>query len=134
LSWLDSVQQTTPAQQTHDLSGTLFNPARLNGRMGAIWTRDGLTASLFTNYTGGVTDTVADLKTSSFTTFDAVLRYATRKNIGIWSGMDFALSAQNIFNRAPPLYTTAPAASPPFDSTNYLAIGRFVSISVSKHW
>jgi outer membrane receptor protein involved in Fe transport len=53
---------------------------------------------------------------------------------GIWSGMDFALSAQNIFDRAPPLYTTAPPTSAPFDSTNYSAIGRFVSISASKHW
>lgn len=134
LSWLDSTQQTTPAQQTYDLSGTLFNPARLNGRAGVVWTRGGLTASLFSNYTSGITDTVAIRKTSSFTTFDAVLHYAPRVDNGIWSGMDFALSAQNIFDRAPPLYTTAPPTSAPFDSTNYSAIGRFVSISASKHW
>jgi outer membrane receptor protein involved in Fe transport len=132
-SWLDSAQRTTPAQQPYDLSGTLFNPARLNGRMGAIWSRGAFTTSLFATYTGGVTDTVASRKSSSFTTFDSVLRYSTGED-GIGSGMDFALSVRNILDRKPPLYPTASVTQPPFDSTNYSAIGRFVSVSVSKHW
>jgi len=45
-----------------------------------------------------------------------------------------ALSAQNLFNKAPPLYTPPYSSYVPFDSTNYSAIGRYVSLSVAKHW
>jgi outer membrane receptor protein involved in Fe transport len=41
---------------------------------------------------------------------------------------------QNLLNRAPPLYAAAVATWVPYDATNYSAIGRFVSVSVSKHW
>ncbi len=133
-SRLDSSQQTTSAQRAYDLSGTLFNPARLNGRLGAVWSRAGLTVSTFANYTGGVTDTVAAEKNASFTTFDATLRYANAGRGSVWSGLEFSLSAQNVFNRAPPLYVNASIFNVPYDSTNYSAIGRFLSVSISKHW
>jgi iron complex outermembrane receptor protein len=47
-----------------------------------------------------------------------------------------ALSVQNLLDRAPPLYTPATMAeyAPPYDSTNYPAIGRFVSLSISRRF
>lgn len=135
VSWLESMQQTTPAQSAYDLAGTLFNPAKINCRLGAVWTRDGFTASSFVNYTGGVTNTSDDNRTASFTTFDSTLRYApanTESNVLL--GLAFELSVQNLFNRSPPLYTPASATAAAYDSTNYSAIGRFVSLSVSKHF
>jgi outer membrane receptor protein involved in Fe transport len=135
LSLLDSTQQAGAAQKPYHLAGTLFNPPKLSARLGAVWDRRGLSASVFLNYKGGVKDLVTQKTTSSFTTADAALRYTTAGN-GALSGLSFALSAQNLFDRAPPLYTptTSAAYAVPYDSTNYSAIGRFVSLSVSKHF
>ena len=133
LSWLDSSQQTTAADRSRDLAGTLFYPAKLHSRVGAVWSEGGFSASTFVNYVGGVTDTVNGHKSGSFPTVDATLRYLTGDRADVFSGLDLALSVTNLFDRAPPLY--APATSnPPYDSTNYSPIGRFVSVSVSKHW
>ncbi|TBU86950.1 TonB-dependent receptor [Pseudomonas dryadis] len=135
-SWLDSSQQISPAQDFYDLSGTLFNPAKVNSRVGAVWEQGGFTASAFATYTGGVTNTVAATKTASFTTFDTTLRYATGHSRGALSGVQLVLSAQNLFDRAPPLYTPVSDAeyAPPYDTTNYSPIGRFLSVSLSKSW
>lgn len=133
-SWLDSSQRTITAQNDFDLAGTLFNPARLNSRIAAIWTQGGFTASIFANYTGGVIDNINARKTASFTTIDTTLRYTTNKRSGILSGLEISLSAQNLFNRAPPFYKPLFATYVPYDSTNYSAIGRLMNVSVSKHW
>ena len=53
---------------------------------------------------------------------------------GAWSGLELALSVRNLFNREPPFYEPVQAAFPPYDSTNYSAIGRFVSLSVAKRF
>ncbi|MGJ4728100.1 TonB-dependent receptor domain-containing protein [Luteimonas sp. SDU101] len=135
-AWLDSTQQNTGAQDFVDLSGTLFNPPELSGRAGVVWERGAFTASTFASYRGGVTNTTDGRKTASFTTFDAALRYRDARSEGAWSGVEVSLSAQNLLDRAPPLYTPASFAdyAPPYDGTNYSAIGRFVSISLSKHF
>lgn len=133
VSWMDSTQQTTPADRTRALSGTLFYPARIHSRIGTVWKEGSVSASTFVNYVSGVTNTIDDSKTSSFTTFDATLRYASGEQRGLFPGLDLALSVTNLFDRAPPLYTPA-TSNPPYDSTNYSAIGRFVSVSVSTHW
>lgn len=134
ISWLDSSQQTTTADSVYALSGTLFYPARINGRIGAVWGQGGFSASTFANYSSGVTNTVDGSKSSSFTTIDATLRYATGERDGLFSGLDFALSATNLLDRSPPLYMPTSVSNPPYDSTNYSPIGRFLSVSVSKHW
>jgi len=134
-SWLNSSQRTSDADGAHALAGTLFNPAKINSRLGAVWSSGGLSASLFANYTGGVKNTADGKTTASFTTFDATVRYSTGTRKDVWSGLDFAVSVQNVLDRSPPLYTPAmPLYVPPYDSTNYSAIGRYVSVSVSKHW
>lgn len=133
VSYLDISQQNSETGSSYDVAGTLFNPARVNGRVGAVWSQGGFAASAFVNHTGGVSDAVNDEKLASFTTFDATLRYATDPRNGAFSGLELALSAQNLFNRDPPLYR-AVLDRLPYDSTNYSAIGRFLLFSVSKHW
>src|SRR6185312_10907028 len=135
-SWLDSAQTTIAGQPEQTLAGTVFNPARLKGRVGAIWTLGGFSASGFVNYTGGVTNRLATVteKTASFTTVDTSIDYDLGERAGVLSGLTLGLSVQNLLNRAPPLYTAAMAVFVPYDATNYSAIGRFVSVSVSKHW
>ena len=133
-TWLDSTQQSAAAQPSYAVAGTLFNPARLNARVGGVWNQGGFSASTFANYTSGVTDRVSGRKTASFTTFEATLRYVTGRQTGALSGVELALSAQNLLDRAPPSYVALSPDQPPYDSTNYSAIGRFVSLSLSKQW
>jgi outer membrane receptor protein involved in Fe transport len=134
-SWLDSAQTTIPGRPEQILAGTVFNPARLNGRVGVVWTSGGFSASGFVNYTGGVTNRLPAVteKTASFTTVDTTINYDTDERTGAFSGLTLGLSVHNLLNRAPPLYT-APYDTVPYDTTNYSSIGRFVSVSVSKHW
>ncbi|MCD9032693.1 TonB-dependent receptor [Luteimonas sp. Y-2-2-4F] len=134
LSWLDSAQRATVNDHVADLSGMLFYPAKLSGRIGAVWSQGGLSASTFANYADGVTNSVDGSKGASFTTLDTTLRYTTDERHGAWSGLDLALSASNLLDRAPPLYVPTSSINPPYDSTNYSPVGRFLSISVSKHW
>ncbi|MFC5582777.1 TonB-dependent receptor plug domain-containing protein [Rhodanobacter terrae] len=133
-SWLHSTQQLSSAQPAYDLAGTLFYPARLNSRIGAVWQQGGFTASLFGNHKSGVTDTARGRKGASFTTFDATLRYDTGARKDAWSDLALELSMQNALDRAPPLYAVTSRTYAPFDSTNYSAIGRYLSLSVSEHW
>lgn len=133
-SWLDSSRQLTAGQPSQDLAGNLFYPAKVNARAGAVWSHGGLSLSAFANHTGGLVDTATGRKGGSFNTADAVLRYITEDG-GQWlSGLTFELSAQNLFDREPPRYAVLPVTAAPYDSTNYSAIGRFMSVSVSKRW
>jgi outer membrane receptor protein involved in Fe transport len=134
-SWLDSTQQTRGTPAPYDLAGMLNNPAKLHGRIGAIWSARGFSASAFANYASGITNPADGKKSASFTTFDGTLHYGIGDGRRWWSGLEFALSVINLFDRAPPLYrSAAPAYVAPYDSTNYSAIGRFLSLSASKHW
>ncbi len=135
-SWLNSVQITSAGQPEQTLAGTVFNPARLKGRVGAVWLSGGFSASGSVNYNGGVTNRLPTVtqKTASFTTLDTTLNYDIGKRAGALSGLTLGLSVQNLLNRVPPLYTALYATYVPYDATNYSAIGRFISVSVSKHW
>jgi iron complex outermembrane receptor protein len=132
-SWLDSTQALTANQTPYALAGTLFWPARVSSRLGTVWNRGGFTASVFGNYKSGVKDTTAGTKGASFTTFDGTLRYETGEG-SLLGDMAFELSGQNLLNRAPPMYAAPSLTYAPYDSTNYSAVGRFLSVSLSKHW
>lgn len=133
-SWLDSTQQNTAGQPPFDLSGTIFYPAEFNARLGGVWTHGGFSGALFANYTDGVRHHLTRTKTASFTTFDATLRYAIDSQSGARAGWDLSLAAQNLLNRPPPLHTPTAPTDVPFDSTNYSAIGRLISVSVARRW
>lgn len=134
-SWLQSTQQVSGAE--FDLAGTLFNPPRLAGRLGAVWSLGGVVASAFANYKDGVKNVAANQKTASFTTFDTTVRYAPTSKDSALLGWTVALSIENVFNRPPPLHDTSvvtPYLVPPYDATNYSAIGRYLHFSVSRQW
>lgn len=134
ISWLDSERALTATSSYFDVAGVLFYPAKLNSRAGVVWNRNGFTASAFGNYRSGVENIVAGTKGASFTTFDTTLRYDTDLGDTFLSDMSFEFSAQNIFNRAPPLYGVTDLTNVPYDSANYSAIGRYISVSISKRW
>jgi len=134
-SWLDSSQQTAGMPAGYDLAGTLHNPARFNSRIGTVWSQGGFSASAFANHVGGVRNRADGVKGASFTTIDMTLLYETLDGSSVWSGLQLALTVSNLLDRDPPLYTPdMPGVVAPYDSTNYSAIGRLVSLTVSKRW
>lgn len=139
LSWLDLSQRNGAGEEYFDLSGMIYRPAEFNGRLGAVWSQGGMYASLFANYTSGVTARLINEtdKSASFTTFDTVVRYEFGGHSRISSGLVLAASVTNIFDRRPPL--SPPVNSNysryvPYDPTNYSAVGRYMTVSVSKHF
>lgn len=136
VSWLDMSRQTFSGQQEIELAGNLYFPAKWNGRLGAVWSREGLSASVFANYASGVDNTLLAVpeKTGSFTTFDATLRYESLPGDAPFSGVTMSFSVTNLFNRAPPSFVNTDPTLPAYDSTNYSAIGRYITLSVGKHW
>lgn len=133
-SWLDMTRQISSAETAYDLTGTLFYPAKFSARFGGVWSQDGFTAAFFGNHRSGVTNTSDGVKGASFTTFDATLRYDTGDRSDVLAHLTFELSAENLFDKAPPLYDAASRTSTPYDSTNYSAIGRFISFSIAKRF
>lgn len=135
-SWIDLTQQSSAGQPSFDLSGQIFYPARLNGRFGAVWSQGGLNVSAFANHTSGVTNTLTGRleKTASFTTIDTTVRYQTAAGDSPFAGVVLAVSVNNLLDRGPPYSTPRASQYVPYDSTNYSAIGREFSVSMSKHW
>src|SRR5690606_22675691 len=123
-----------PDESAFDLSGTLYSPAKVKGRVGLVWLQNGFSGSVFGNYTSGVRSPLTGFKTTSFTTLDASLRYSIDESAGSRSGWDFALSVQNLVDRAPPLHPMFAPTRVPYDSTNSSAIGRFLSVSVARRF
>ncbi|MCC4595400.1 TonB-dependent receptor [Xanthomonas campestris pv. phormiicola] len=136
VSWIDLSQQNLAGQDAFDLSGKIYFPAKFNGRLGAVWSQAGLSLSAFANYTSGVTNNVTAVAENgaSFTTFDTTARYEIQANNRALAGLAFELSVTNLFNRAPPTITQPNSRFAPFDSTNYSAIGRYVTMAISKTW
>ncbi|WP_225540701.1 TonB-dependent receptor [Xanthomonas sp. XNM01] len=134
-SWIQSTQQATAAE--FDLAGTLHNPPKLSGRAGGVWARDGFSAAVFANYRHGLENVAAGETTASFTTVDTTLRYAPVGQGRALRDWALALSVQNVFDRPPPLHDTTvltPYLVPPYDATNFSAIGRYYHVTVSRHW
>jgi len=136
-SRLNIRQRLTADLPSSELAGALYYPAKFRARVGAVWVKGRFTVSTFANYTAGLINRLpaqVTEKTASFTTFDTALRYAIPDGDSVWSGLELALFAQNLFDRTPPLHTTLSPTYVPYDSSNYSAIGRFLGVSVSKHW
>ncbi|AXB75887.1 TonB-dependent siderophore receptor [Novosphingobium sp. P6W] len=134
-SWLQSRQRLDPALPYTELAGTIFNPPHWRGRAGATWTRGSLSASAFANYTGGVEDTrsVPAVRVGSQTTFDLAVVYRASPQ-GLIPGVGFALAVRNLLNDQPAYARPVADYYVSYDSTNQSAIGRFISVSLTKEW
>src|SRR3546814_13125737 len=91
--------------------------------------------TLFRSISGAVNDGVP---VGSWTTLDAQFSYDTRDTGMDSSGLRISLAARNLLNRAPP--AVAGSSGGPlsrglgFDPQNASALGRFLSVTVSKRW
>lgn len=72
-------------------------------------------------------------RVDSYTTVDATLAYEFANGTA-FEGMRLALSVQNLFDEDPPLVVNGGPSPILFDPTNASALGRLVSLQMTKRW
>jgi len=127
--------QFTPNAATVSILNTAYNPVDLRIRARAIIRRGGLTFASFVNFTNSYRqdDTATAVPISSWTTVDETVKYLFNAERGPLADASLQLSVINLFNKAPP-YVANPAFAINFDGANANALGRFVSVQLSKRW
>jgi outer membrane receptor protein involved in Fe transport len=138
-------QYGTPTAPRTTLSGMIFNVPSYRARASLNWTHGPWEMSSFVNYISSEIDntgtflygaTVLHGHISSWTTVDGQLTYNVHTTAWIFNNFRIALSAQNLLDRAPPFIpytsTSGEYAGLGFDPTNGSALGRFLSITVTK--
>ena len=133
-SYLTSDRRLLAQAPLVQLAGTVFNPARVRARAGAVWSHHAATLSAFVNRTGGVDDNRSSptVTVGGQTALDMAIRLAPSG--GRLSGWSFLLSAQNLNDDEPSRIRTSYVYATPYDSTNYSVIGRLISVTLTKRW
>ncbi|WEK46448.1 MAG: TonB-dependent receptor [Candidatus Andeanibacterium colombiense] len=122
-------------------------PLRFRGRLDGSWSRDvgpgSLTLAGYVNYANGYTIDPVLLPTgltgdythiASYTTVDLAVHYDfDDQDSVLLKGLSFTISAQNVFDRGPPLViNSSNTASIRFDPSNASPLGRVVQLQVAK--
>jgi iron complex outermembrane recepter protein len=132
---LEYTEQKTPGTPAVDLVNTQNNPLKFRFRGSVSWDRRGWGTSIYANFSSSYRDTVSDPNRNvrSWTTVDAQIRYMSDRNgAGPLSHLEFAISAQNVFNSSPPFLNNPLGVG--YDEENADLIGRLVSLDVRKRW
>jgi iron complex outermembrane receptor protein len=106
-------------------------PLRLRVKAAASWTHGPYGVSLGLNQTGGY-HAGAGHNIAPWTTVDLQLRWRPADSQGPLKGVMLALSAQNLFDTAPPFYDAPQGVG--YDAANANALGRVVSVELTKRW
>lgn len=138
-SWLDIHQRLFEGAPSQLVTGTIFNPPKYRFRGGPSWSNNQWSATITLNYVHSELDTsnYPSQAISSWTTTDAQASYRFGDSSNILSGLKLSAAVQNAFNREPPKVSTESTTSLPgvgYDSTNASALGRFISVYVTKAW
>ena len=128
-------QAVTGSSPSLDVVNTFGNPLKLRFRATAAWNQhmdSGLGANLAVNFTNAYANPGSTLlpRIDSLTTVDLQLRYRTPTEGGVWSGMEVALNAVNVFNQSPPFTDSLYG----YDQANFQPLGRVLSLSLRKKW
>ena len=135
-SRIESRQKNSELSTYYDLAGTAFNPPTFRTRVGFTLEEGPFTFSPFVNYLGGVRDTrSASVRNgASMATIDMTLMYDFSTQDGLMRDLGMALVIRNGANERPPYLRNTSTSVVNYDSTNYSAIGRFVSLTIRKGW
>lgn len=128
--------QFTSAAPIKALLNTPYNP--VNFRLRARETADinKFLLALYVNYVNAYNDNQAapTLHVSSWTTADLTVGYQVPDTVGFLRNVSLQFSALNITNAAPPYVRNLSFAAIAFDGANANALGRALSIQLSKRW
>lgn len=134
-SWITKgVRKLTSLAPELPAAGVNFWPAKFKGRFGAGWSRDGFNLNANVNHIAGIVDRAVtpNVKRSSMTTLDLVVDFQLKLNVV--GDVGFNLAVTNLFNKAPPFLHPVNNFRVNYDSTNYSALGRVVSATVTKRF
>jgi iron complex outermembrane recepter protein len=126
--------QFTPNAATVSILNTEYNPVDLRVRARAILRHGGLTFASFVNFTNSYREdnVPGALPISSWTTVDETVKYLFNADHGPLADASLQVSVINLFNKAPPYVANPYAVN--FDGANANALGRFISLQLSKRW
>jgi iron complex outermembrane recepter protein len=129
-----AVTDTSPAV---DIVNTVANPLALRLRATIGWSRagpqrPGPAVYLAVNHTGGYRNPGSTLlpDVSPWTTVDLRLVYRTREGSDWLDGVQLSLNATNLLNQQPPFVDSQWG----YDTYNVQALGRVVSVDITKRW
>lgn len=127
-------RQLVGISDTQDTAGVVSYPSKFKGQVGARYSRSGFSVSTIVHYLSGVRNTLLTPSPmgGSMTTVDLVFDYAADPNI--LDGLGFNLSVMNAFDRHPPFMAPIQPYYVNYDSTNYSALGRVVSLAITKRF
>ncbi|HYC37295.1 MAG TPA: TonB-dependent receptor [Usitatibacter sp.] len=135
----DLVQQVTPSSVPFSSVDTIHNPVQLRLRGALAYARGPWTGNLFVNHVSAYEDNrLAPFQPiGSFTTVDARIAYDFGKGArrGFLSGLTVALSAQNLFDKDPPITRVINNDRDiGYDPTNANPLGRMLALELTKTW
>ncbi len=135
-SWLQGNEQIGADAPAVDTVGLVFNPPHWRGRTGFVWRRDGFDVATYVNYIGGVRNVQQTpyINGTSETTTDLAFGYKFGAKAGLLNDSHIMFSITNLLDQAPPHLNPSVVYAQPYESTNYSAIGRLMSLTVSKHF
>jgi outer membrane receptor protein involved in Fe transport len=127
--------QFTPNASIVSILNTAYNPVDLRMRARAVIRHGGLTFASFVNFIDSyrVDDTSPGRQIPSWTTVDVTAKYLFKSERGPLADASLLLSVTNLLNKAPP-FVPNPIFNINFDGANANALGRFLSVQLSKRW
>jgi len=127
--------QFTPNAATVSILNTEYDPVDLRVRGRLILRRGGLTLGSFLNFTDSYHEDIASpsQRVASWVTVDATAKYLFDNERGPLADASVLLSVTNLLNKAPP-WVPNPAFGINFDGANANALGRFISLQLTKRW
>lgn len=136
VTYLSSKQAVNAGQPMTDLSGTIFNPAKTRARVGLEWSIASFVLAPAANYTGALKDIRATgrPKITSQVTYDVTARYRLNSALAWIGDLELSASVLNLTNAPPKPIVVSPTYYPAFETTNYTAIGRSISVALTKRW
>jgi iron complex outermembrane receptor protein len=132
----DFTQKSGPDAPAAQLLDTQNNPINIKVRGTVSWQQRHWGAAVGINFQNHYTDTGSDpnRSVSSYTTFDAQLRYEPAPlSTGFLQNTLVELNAINVFNVSPPFLNNA-IAGIGYDQENADPYGRMLSLQVRKAW
>ena len=135
-AYIDSRQQVVADLPSVQLSGTIFNPPRFRGRGLVRYEAGPMSGNIALNYIGALEDlrfSDADQIVPS-ATLDVGISYDIIPGAGREPGLSATLTVQNVFDFQPQRIRGLGPTDTPFDSTNFVAIGRFVALGIRRRW
>jgi iron complex outermembrane recepter protein len=135
-TWLVSTEALTASLPLTQLAGTVFNPPHVRARGSVVYATDRLHAAGFVNYTGGLIDNRFSPapRIAPQATLDLSISYTVIPGPKDNPGLQISLTINNLFDQHPPAVAQTYPDDTPYDSTNYSAIGRFIAVSIARHW